>query len=113
AYLVQLIDERQITVLHFVPSMLELFIEERRVAIACGSVREVMCSGEALRYAVQERFRERLPQAKLANLYGPTEAAVDVTSWACERETQGQVVPIGSPIANTQIYIVDERMQPV
>ncbi|MEK6283280.1 MAG: amino acid adenylation domain-containing protein, partial [Acidobacteriota bacterium] len=113
AYLVQLIDEQQITVLHFVPSMLELFIEERRVATACRSVREVICSGEALRYAVQERFFERLPQTKLANLYGPTEAAVDVTSWECERETQKQVVPIGRPIANTQIYIVDERMQPV
>ncbi len=113
AYLVQLIDEHKITVLHFVPSMLELFIEERRVATACRSVREVICSGEALRYAVQERFFERLPQARLANLYGPTETAVDVTSWQCERETQRQLVPIGRPIANTQMYIVDERMQPV
>jgi amino acid adenylation domain-containing protein/FkbM family methyltransferase len=113
AYLVQLIDEQQITVLHFVPSMLELFIEERRVATACRSLREVICSGETLRYAVQERFFERLPQAKLANLYGPTETAVDVTIWQCERETQRQLVPIGRPIANTQIYIVDERMQPV
>jgi amino acid adenylation domain-containing protein/FkbM family methyltransferase len=112
AYLVQHIEEQQITVLHFVPSMLQLFIEERQVATACRSVRQVICSGEALSYALQERFFERLPKVELANLYGPTETAVDVTSWECERETPRQVVPIGRPIANTQIYIVDERMQP-
>jgi len=111
AYLVQLIEEQQITVLHFVPSMLQTFIEERRVATACSSLRQVICSGEALSYAAQQRFFERLPAARLANLYGPTEAAVDVTCWECERETQRQVVPIGRPIANTQIYIVDKQMQ--
>jgi acyl carrier protein len=61
---------------------------------------------------LQRRFFERL-DAQLHNLYGPTEAAVDVTYWACQRDSKRPVVPIGRPVANTQIYILDRRMQPV
>ncbi|HJS23707.1 MAG TPA: amino acid adenylation domain-containing protein [Pyrinomonadaceae bacterium] len=112
AYLARLVEEQQITMLHFVPSMLQQFVEEPRVQSLCSSVRQVVCSGEALSYALQKRFFERLPHVELANLYGPTEAAVDVTSWNCERATERQTVPIGKPIANIQMYVIDEQMQP-
>ncbi|QVV73099.1 AMP-binding protein, partial [Serratia marcescens] len=63
--------------------------------------------------AVVAEFYRRLPQAELHNLYGPTEAAVDVTAWHCSREADRVSVPIGRPIANTRIYLLDERGQPV
>ena len=71
----------------------------------------VICSGEALPKALQDRFFERLP-AELHNLYGPTEAAVDVTWWACDPASDLAFVPIGKPIANTQIHIVDDGPAP-
>jgi amino acid adenylation domain-containing protein len=110
-YLVDIIGEQQITTLHFVPSMLELFLQERDLE-PCASVLRVMCSGEALSYRLQERFFARMPAA-LYNLYGPTEAAVDVTHWACKHRDNACNVPIGSPIANTTIYLLDPKMQPV
>ncbi|HEX8145434.1 MAG TPA: amino acid adenylation domain-containing protein, partial [Pyrinomonadaceae bacterium] len=112
AYLINLIRQEQVTTLHFVPSMLQVFLEERGVD-KCESLRRVICSGEALSPALEERFFARLDGSELHNLYGPTEAAVDVTSWACERARARHVVPIGRPIANIQTYIVDEWMQAV
>lgn len=109
-YLVRLIRERQITVMHFVPAMLRLFVEQEGLEL-CDSVRKVICSGEALAFELQERFFER-SSAELHNLYGPTEAAVDVTFWACERESERRIVPIGRPISNTQIYILDKKLEP-
>ena len=75
------------------------------------SLRRVISSGEALSVELAERFLGRL-KAQLHNLYGPTEAAVDVTSWECVRGERGRgSVPIGRPIANTQIYVLDEWME--
>ncbi|HYG10141.1 MAG TPA: amino acid adenylation domain-containing protein, partial [Pyrinomonadaceae bacterium] len=111
AYLVRLIAEQKISVTHFVPPMLQVFLQQPRVE-ECRSLRRVICSGEALSYELQERFFSRLP-AMLNNLYGPTEAAVDVTHWTCRRGGVEHVVPIGRPIANTQIYILDAHLQPV
>ena len=111
SYLCELIQRQKITTLHFVPSMLRIFLEAEGVE-ACSSLRRVICSGEALPLEVQDRFFERL-QAELHNLYGPTEAAVDVTYWACIPNYSRSIVPIGRPIWNTQIYILDPRLQPV
>ncbi|MBZ5723521.1 MAG: amino acid adenylation domain-containing protein [Acidobacteriia bacterium] len=111
AYLVKLIRRQDITVLHFVPSMLAVFLDETGVE-ECRSLRHVICSGEALPFSLQERFYEKVP-AKLQNLYGPTEAAVDVTYWSCEPRSERGIVPIGRPVANTQVYILDPRLQPV
>jgi len=110
AYLVKTIVEQYITTMHFVPSMLQVFVEERQVE-ACQSLKRVICSGEALPFDLQERFFARLG-AELHNLYGPTEAAVDVTSWACQRASRRQTVPIGHPIANLQIYLLDRALNP-
>ncbi|HET8842786.1 MAG TPA: amino acid adenylation domain-containing protein, partial [Ktedonobacteraceae bacterium] len=111
AYLLSLIREQQVTTLHFVPSMLQIFLEEPELE-TCTSLRQVICSGEALPYPLQERFFARC-SAALYNLYGPTEAAIDVTSWTCQRGGSQGMVPIGRPIANTQIYILDPQGQPV
>jgi amino acid adenylation domain-containing protein len=111
AYLVKLIGEQGITVLHFVPSMLRVFLEEPGIE-NCQSLRHVICSGEALPYDLQEQFFRLLP-SQLHNLYGPTEAGVDVTHWTCRRDDDRKIVPIGRPVANTQIYILDRRLQPV
>ena len=109
-YLIKTIEQERITTMHFVPSMLNLFLQEKEVE-RCTSLRRVICSGEALAYELQERFFDRL-SAKLHNLYGPTEAAIDVTYWECVPDRR-RVVPIGRPVANTQMYIVDEFDQPV
>ncbi|MGA9377368.1 MAG: amino acid adenylation domain-containing protein, partial [Phormidium sp.] len=110
-YLVALIDQQQVTTLHFVPSMLQVFLESPNLS-GCHSLQRVFCSGEALSLDLQVKCFERL-DCKLHNLYGPTEAAIDVTYWECQRQTQLNTVPIGRPIANTQVYILDEHLQPV
>ncbi|MGZ4032873.1 MAG: non-ribosomal peptide synthetase, partial [Tumebacillaceae bacterium] len=110
-YLVETIQRYEITTLHFVPSMLQLFLEETGVE-QCRSIRQVMTSGEALPYELQKRFFACL-DAELHNLYGPTEAAVDVTYWECESDSTLNFVPIGRPIANTTIFILDQHLQPV
>ncbi|MFL6439679.1 MAG: non-ribosomal peptide synthetase [Terriglobales bacterium] len=111
AYLIDLIQRHKVTTLHFVPSMLQIFLETSGVE-SCTSLKRVICSGEALPLDLQNRFFER-SKAELHNLYGPTEAAVDVTSWKCSREEEGSTVPIGRPIANMKIHILDRNFQPV
>jgi amino acid adenylation domain-containing protein/non-ribosomal peptide synthase protein (TIGR01720 family) len=108
-YLAGLIQEQGITTTHFVPSMLQLFLEEPSVA-GCLGLRRVMCSGEALPDELARRFRAVLP-AELHNLYGPTEASVDVTA-AQVTELTGRV-PIGRPVWNTRAYVLDGALRPV
>jgi amino acid adenylation domain-containing protein len=110
-YLVQLIQSQQITTLHFVPSMLGVFLLEGEVE-NCTSLRQVFCSGEALTYESQQQFFAAT-DAALHNLYGPTEASIDVTAWECRRDSDRRIVSIGRPIANTQIYILDRQLRPV
>ncbi|MEJ1935115.1 amino acid adenylation domain-containing protein, partial [Nostoc sp. NIES-2111] len=110
-YLIDLITQEQITTLHFVPSMLQAFLQNRHVE-KCSSLRRVVCSGEALPVDLQNRFFQRL-ECELHNLYGPTEAAIDVTFWQCQKNSNLKTVPIGRPIANIQIYILDADLQPV
>ncbi len=112
AYLARLIVEQEITTLHFVPSMLRVFLEESGSG-ACSNLSRVICSGEALDLALQERFFKTLQTVELHNLYGPTEAAVDVTSWRCEADGELGMVPIGRPISNIEIHLLDEQLQAV
>ncbi|MCM2511231.1 non-ribosomal peptide synthetase, partial [Burkholderia glumae] len=110
AYLKALIRQHGVTTLHFVPSMLEAFLADGDAG-RCTSLRRVVCSGEALPAALVRRFKAQLPAVRLDNLYGPTEAAVDVTAWTCDEDRAS--TPIGRPIANTRIYVLDARGQPV
>ncbi|HXE77193.1 MAG TPA: amino acid adenylation domain-containing protein [Rhodanobacter sp.] len=112
AYLADTIRREKVTTIHFVPSMLHAFLEHGDAA-ACASLKQVICSGEALPAALAAAFLRQLPRIGLHNLYGPTEAAVDVTAWHCEASDSRSSIPIGSPVANTRIYILDRYAQPV
>ncbi len=112
AYLAGLIRDEKVTVCHFVPSMLRAFLREPGLEGSCVSLRDVVCSGEALPYELQEAFFARLP-SRLHNLYGPTEAAVDVTFWECRRGDPRRVVPIGRPLANTTMHVLDAALRPL
>ncbi|WP_143328303.1 amino acid adenylation domain-containing protein, partial [Caballeronia pedi] len=107
--LAETIVRHAVGTLHFVPSMLQAFIESEH-AQRC-TLRQIVCSGEALPAELQRKVFERLPGVALHNLYGPTEAAIDVTAWRCREEDKA--VPIGAPIADTQTWVLDERMEPV
>ncbi|HEX9940144.1 MAG TPA: amino acid adenylation domain-containing protein, partial [Longimicrobium sp.] len=112
-YLQEVIEQRGVTTLHFVPSMLQPFVEAVEAG-RCASLRHVVCSGEALPPALVRRFYDRFAgPVALTNLYGPTEAAVDVSWWSCAREDAGDVVPIGRPVWNTALYVLDAALQPV
>ncbi|MCK1786292.1 amino acid adenylation domain-containing protein, partial [Pseudomonas sp. TNT11] len=108
-WLRELIVEHGITTLHFVPSMLQAFVSAGELP-ACTSLKRIICSGEALPAELQRQVLAQTA-SELHNLYGPTEAAIDVTSWACRED--GNNVPIGRPIANTQIHILDADLNPV
>ncbi|MFJ3793113.1 amino acid adenylation domain-containing protein [Kitasatospora sp. NPDC090091] len=110
AYLAETVRAERITTVHFVPSMLQVFLREP--VEECTSLRRVVCSGEALPRDLQDRFLAR-SRARLYNLYGPTEAAVDVTHWTCRAEDGRRPVPIGRPIANTRVYVLDGSLRPV
>ncbi|WP_164557810.1 amino acid adenylation domain-containing protein [Massilia atriviolacea] len=112
AYLAGIIERHAITTAHFVPSMLQAFVDSG-AAEGCARLRRVMCSGEALPGALARRFVQCLPQTELHNLYGPTEAAVDVTAWHCTGSDLPDNIPLGRPIANTTIYLLDRHGAPV
>src|SRR6266511_2881614 len=110
--LIELIRKWNVTTIHFVPSMLISFVNTEGVE-RCTPLRRLICSGEALSEHHVYTYQNRLPGSQLYNLYGPTEAAIDVTAWACPSNYDGRIVPIGRPIANTQIYLLDGKGQPV
>ncbi|MFJ4190555.1 amino acid adenylation domain-containing protein [Kitasatospora sp. NPDC089509] len=111
-YLVRAVAQEGVTVAHFVPSMLRHFLAEPGAGELPG-LRQVFCSGEALPPQLRERFLDLLPKTALHNLYGPTEAAVDVTWWDCGTPGPGGSVPIGRPVANTRIHLLDGHGRPV
>jgi amino acid adenylation domain-containing protein len=113
AYLRRLIVTEKVTTVHFVPSMLAVFLAEDGTG-DCRSLRRVICSGEELPADLARRCVAALPGAELHNLYGPTEAAVDVSAFHCRPGALAGAarVPIGTPIANTQLYVLDTTMAP-
>ncbi|PWB30938.1 non-ribosomal peptide synthetase [Pseudomonas sp. SDI] len=126
AKLVALIEQHQVTTLHFVPSMLQVFLQSLDSpqslsasarpaptgADALAVLRRIICSGEALPVDAQLQVFAKLPKVALYNLYGPTEAAIDVTHWTCIDEGRDSV-PIGQPIANLHTYVLDASLAPV
>ena len=111
AKLVSLINAEHVTTLHFVPSMLQAFLQDPAVS-TCDSLQRIVCSGEALPVDAQQQVFAKLPEAGLYNLYGPTEAAIDVTHWTCVDEGS-DTVPIGEPIANLRTHVLDAQLLPV
>ncbi|RMO00963.1 Amino acid adenylation [Pseudomonas cannabina] len=114
AYLAQVIQERQISVVQFVPVLLQQFIELPQ-SIACDSLTDIVCGGGELTAALAAQVRQRLPRVRLHNVYGPTETTVDCSVWTLEPEQplpEGPL-PIGRPISNTRLYVLDRYNQPV
>ncbi|MFZ2139328.1 MAG: amino acid adenylation domain-containing protein, partial [Xanthobacteraceae bacterium] len=109
--LAETIRTQGVTTLHFVPSMLKVFLAHEG-AQDCSCIKRLICSGEALSKEVRDRVSQLLPSVQLENLYGPTEAAIDVTRWFC-RNDGSDVIPIGRPIWNTRVYVLDGSLQPV
>ncbi|WP_294996882.1 amino acid adenylation domain-containing protein [uncultured Stenotrophomonas sp.] len=108
--LARLIRTHGITTMHFVPSMLDAFLAAP--ASEGLQLRRVFTSGEALDASLRDRFHARL-HAELHNLYGPTEAAVDVSYWPASAQDDSRPVPIGFPVWNTRLYVLDAHMQPL
>ncbi|MCX6493519.1 MAG: amino acid adenylation domain-containing protein, partial [Rhodococcus sp.] len=113
SYLLDVIAREHVSVVHFVPSMMSVFTPEAlRRPDAGASLRTVFASGEALAPATAHSLRRALPQVSVHNLYGPTEAAVDVTYHAVS-DADTAVVPIGSPVWNTDVRVLDSSLRPV
>ena len=110
-YLADLICSSGVTVAHFVPSMLQVVLDEPGLKPRCHSLRHLFASGEALPEDLARRCLSIIP-SRLHNLYGPTEAAVDVTFHECLADNPAGAIPIGRPIANIQTYVLDSHMQP-
>jgi amino acid adenylation domain-containing protein/non-ribosomal peptide synthase protein (TIGR01720 family) len=111
AYLSGMITEHGVTILQLVPSLLRALLDEPEFT-KCRSLRRIICAGEALPAELQDQFRACL-DAELHNFYGPTEAAIDVTYWPHQHAAGRAIVPIGRPIANTQIYLLSGDLRPV
>ncbi|GAB1510093.1 hypothetical protein JCM33774_21350 [Actinophytocola sp. KF-1] len=112
AYLAALIETESVTTVHFVPSMLAVFLAEPTVPARCAGLRTVICSGEALPADLAARCRDLLP-AGLHNLYGPTEASVDVTYWHCAGDAGDATVPIGHPVWGTATHVLGPDLAPL
>jgi len=104
-YLADIIRGERISILHCVPSLLQLLVEEPAFDESL-ALRAVMCGGEALAPQIVTRLQSRIG-AKLYNVYGPTETIIDSAYWPCEECNAHSVVPIGRPIPNAQVYILD------
>lgn len=109
-YLIDTVIEEGVTMMHFVPSMLALILENSGFK-NCSSLKRVFCSGEELTFDLQEKFFRQLPDTQLIDLFGPTEAAIEVTEWICIKNSPLHKVPIGMPIANTQAYVLDKNFR--
>ncbi|QXQ17214.1 non-ribosomal peptide synthetase [Pseudomonas tolaasii] len=107
----QLVQEHGVTTLHFVPPLLQLFIDEPLVA-ECTSLRRLFSGGEALPAELRNRVLAQLPAVQLHNRYGPTETAINVTHWHCRVE-DGERSPIGRPLGNVICRVLDEQLNPV
>ncbi|WP_010249929.1 non-ribosomal peptide synthetase [Acetivibrio cellulolyticus] len=111
SYIVKTIIEQKISVIHFVPSMLSAFLEHPDVE-KCTGLKQVFVSGEALSPQLERRFHD-LFLIPLHNVYGPAECADVSTSWTCTGDSKDKTMPIGRPISNVQVYILDSFMNPV
>ncbi|WP_337081625.1 AMP-binding protein, partial [Acinetobacter pittii] len=112
SYLAELISQQNITVVHFVPPVLDTFLnilnnDYKHI------LKKVMYGGEASQYELKDRFYNQFEGVELYNQYGPTEATIFATYWRCESSSLLNIVPIGRPISNTQIYLLDANLNPV
>ena len=117
-YLVRVLERQRITLMHFTVSMLPLFLESPRAQAACQTLRRVLVGGEAVTPDLVAAYTRRLSPpggeaVPLDNLYGPTETTINVSRFSCKSRAAGNSVPIGRPIDNTRLWIVDRRLRGV
>ncbi|WP_122741118.1 non-ribosomal peptide synthetase, partial [Pseudomonas viridiflava] len=114
AYLVQEIQDRQVSVVQFVPALLQQFVDLDE-SVRCVSLTDIVCGGGELTAAMAAQVRLRLPQVRLHNVYGPTEVTVDCSVWTLEphEPVPESALPIGRAISNTRLYVLDDYDQPV
>ncbi|HKR11816.1 MAG TPA: amino acid adenylation domain-containing protein, partial [Pyrinomonadaceae bacterium] len=110
-YVAEMLAQHRITVVEFPPSWLRMVLHEPRVE-QCVDLKHVICGGQILTGELQEKFYSCV-NAQLHNYYGPTEASIDATGWTCQREMATRTAPIGHPISNVQVYILDDLLRPV
>ncbi|HEX8148767.1 MAG TPA: amino acid adenylation domain-containing protein [Pyrinomonadaceae bacterium] len=110
-YLADAVVAHEITTLQLVPSMLRVMLDNDDLA-RCRSLRRVYCGGEELPADSVRRFFE-CSDAELHNLYGPTEVSIDATHWHCRRGDERPRVPIGRPLDNVRVYVLDRHLRPV
>ncbi|HHH51554.1 MAG TPA: amino acid adenylation domain-containing protein, partial [Campylobacterales bacterium] len=108
-YLVELIQEESVSFLHFVPSMLNAMILTKGLE-QCESIKNIVCSGEALSSQTVKAFYEQVTDIRLHNLYGPTEASIDVSAFSCPQDEVLSSIPIGKAIANIKLYVLDNYL---
>ena len=111
AYLVKLIGQQEVTTAYFIPSLLKAMIEEPGLK-ECRSLRRIICGGESLSIETVNQLMDCLP-VELHHSYGPTETSIAATEWTCEPSSRREVVPIGRPLGNTRVYVLDEQMKAV
>jgi len=107
----QLVQAHGVTTLHFVPPLLQLFVDEP-LAAECTSLRRLFSGGEALPAELRNRVLAQLPAVQLHNRYGPTETAINVTHWHCHAE-DGERSPIGRPLGNVICRVLDDQLNPL
>jgi len=105
--LIKTIKENNVSIIHFVPSMLAIFIQNKHI-VDCTSLNHLFCSGEALSASIVKKAYEKL-DVEIYNFYGPTEAAIEVARWHCNKSLISDGIPIGQPVPNTQLYILDKK----
>ncbi len=114
AYLVELIAQQKVSVIALVPSLLRVLLDQPGLA-QCKALKHIFCGGEALSLELQQQFFQRFSEnsVQLHNVYGPTEASIDATYWTCQQTVTQPIAPIGHPISNTQIHILDQNLQSI
>ncbi|MEV6032877.1 amino acid adenylation domain-containing protein [Nonomuraea sp. NPDC052116] len=110
-YLLDVVGRHRVTACDFVPSLMRPVLDEPGVTERMATLRAVVSGGEELTPELARRFHEAIPQAALYNFYGPTEAAIDVSTYRVTAPVTAPV-PIGTPIAGTELYVLDERLEP-
>ncbi|MFK3909417.1 amino acid adenylation domain-containing protein [Pseudomonas monteilii] len=114
AYLTALVRQHRVSVAQFVPALLAQFLDDDG-CLACTSLVDIVCGGGELTAALAAQVRRRMPWARLHNVYGPTETTVDCSLFTLhpEQPVPATALPIGQPIDNTRLYVLDAQLQPV
>ena len=108
SYLIKTMIEQEISIVQFVPTMLDLILDDEEFA-RCKHLRLVFSGGEPLKKETIKQFKE-IQSAQLVNLYGPTECCIDSSFWIADQEISSEIAPIGQPIYGTGMYILDTQM---